>query len=78
MNTIVIDGRNQSEIGDTFLWLRKANAKCDRDEGPIEVRLNDAGKAYMEWMPIRKGPFGEMGFVETDITQVSLRVERTS
>lgn len=48
----------------------KATAKCDRDEGPIEVRLNDAVKAYMEWMPIRQGPFGEMGFVENDITQV--------
>ncbi len=28
-NTIVVDRRNQSEIADTFLWLRKANARCD-------------------------------------------------
>nr|HID57694.1 hypothetical protein [Desulfobacterales bacterium] len=29
-NTIVVDRRNQSEIADTFLWLRKANARCER------------------------------------------------
>ena len=48
----------------------KAAANCDRDEGPIDVRLNNAAQAYMEWMPIRKGPFDSMGFVETDLTQV--------
>lgn len=48
----------------------KAASNCDRDEGSIVVRLNNAAKAYMEWMPIRKGPFDSMGFVETDLTQV--------
>ncbi|KAG7365757.1 alkaline phosphatase [Nitzschia inconspicua] len=48
----------------------KEAANCDRDEGSIDVRMNHAAQAYMEWMPIRKGPFGTMGFIETDLTQV--------
>lgn len=31
-NTVVIDGQNQSEIGGNFMWLRKANARCERWE----------------------------------------------
>lgn len=50
----------------------KNDAGCDRDEGPIDVRLNYAAQAYMEWMPIRKGPFGTMGFIDTDLTQVRM------
>jgi hypothetical protein len=48
----------------------KLAANCDTDEGPIEDRMNVAAKAYFEWMPIRKGPFDSMGFVESDLTQV--------
>lgn len=29
-NTVRIDGVNQSEIGGSFLWLRKAQARCER------------------------------------------------
>jgi hypothetical protein len=31
-NTVVVDGENQSEIGGNFMWLRKANACCERWE----------------------------------------------
>lgn len=31
-NTVVVDGQNQSEIGGNFMWLRKANARCERWE----------------------------------------------
>lgn len=50
----------------------KAAANCDTDEGPFLDRMNAAAQAYMEWMPIRKGPFGTMagGNVDTDLTQV--------
>lgn len=48
----------------------KAAAQCDIHEGNIKVRLNDAARAYMEWMPLRRGP-GTMGVVDiTSITQV--------
>jgi len=50
--------------------LEKTAAKCDRDEGDVKVRFNDAARAYMEWMPLRRGP-GKMGVVDiTLITQV--------
>jgi len=29
-NTVRVDGRDQSEIGGSFLWLRKARARCER------------------------------------------------
>ena len=45
-------------------------AKCDRDEGDAKKRFNEAAQAFMEWMPIRRGP-AAMGVVEiTSITQV--------
>ena len=48
----------------------KNSAKCDRDEGTATKRFRNAAQAYMEWMPIRKGP-GSMGVVSTtSITQV--------
>jgi alkaline phosphatase D len=48
----------------------KEAAGCDRDEGTATKRFTDAAQAYMEWMPIRKGP-GTMGVVTTtSITQV--------
>jgi phosphodiesterase/alkaline phosphatase D-like protein len=47
----------------------KAGAGCDQDEGLIASRLENAAQAYMEWMPIRRGP-GNMGVVKTtSITQ---------
>jgi alkaline phosphatase D len=48
----------------------KESAKCDRDEGTATQRFLNAAQAYMEWMPLRKGP-GIMGVVTTtSITQV--------
>ena len=48
----------------------KDAAKCDRDEGNVKIRFNDAARAYMEWMPLRRGP-GTMGVIDiTSITQV--------
>lgn len=48
----------------------KEEAGCDRNEGPSDVRFTNAAQAYMEWMPIRRGP-GVMGVVNTtSITQV--------
>jgi alkaline phosphatase D len=48
----------------------KNNAGCDRDEGNIKIRLTNAAQAYMEWLPLRRGP-GSMGVVDfTSITQV--------
>lgn len=45
-------------------------AGCDRNEGSVDVRFTNAAQAYMEWMPIRRGP-GVMGVVTTtSITQV--------
>ena len=50
--------------------IEKEEAKCDRNEGPVDVRFTNAAQAYMEWMPIRRGP-GVMGVVTTtSITQV--------
>lgn len=31
-NTVCVDGENQSVIGGNFMWLRKANARCDKWE----------------------------------------------
>lgn len=48
----------------------KRAAKCDRNEGTATKRFTDAAQAYMEWLPLRKGP-GTMGVVNTtSITQV--------
>lgn len=48
----------------------KAAAQCDRDEGNVKIRFNNAAQAYMEWMPLRRGP-GNMGVIDiTSITQV--------
>ena len=45
-------------------------AGCDRNEGSVDVRFTNAAQAYMEWMPIRRGP-GVMGVdTTTSITQV--------
>lgn len=35
-NTVTVGGENQSEIGGNFLWLRKANATCERWVAGIE------------------------------------------
>ena len=44
--------------------------QCDRDEGDVGVRFTNAAQAYMEWMPLRRGP-GTMGVVTiTSITNV--------
>jgi alkaline phosphatase D len=40
----------------------KDTAKCDRDEGRVDVRFNDAAKSYFEWMPIRHQA-GKMGVI---------------
>ena len=48
----------------------KEEAGCDTDEGNIKARLDAAAQAYMEWLPLRRGP-GSMGVVDiTSITQV--------
>lgn len=48
----------------------KELAGCDRDEGNVVKRWNAAVQAYMEWLPLRKGP-GSMGVVEDlSLTQV--------
>lgn len=50
--------------------VTKDEAGCDRDEGPVDVRFTAAAQAYMEWMPIRRGP-GNMGLITTtSFTQV--------
>lgn len=40
----------------------KNAAKCDRDEGTVMQRFNDAAQSYLEWMPIRRYE-GTMGIV---------------
>jgi len=46
------------------------SSSCDRDEGDVGVRFNNAAQAYMEWMPLRRGP-GTMGVATiTSITNV--------
>jgi alkaline phosphatase D len=48
----------------------KNDAGCDRDENDVILRWNSAAQAYMEWIPVRRGP-GIMGVVETtSLTQV--------
>ena len=42
-NTVRIDGRDQSEQGGNFLWLRKANAACSR------WRTDDREDAFEGW-----------------------------
>jgi phosphodiesterase/alkaline phosphatase D-like protein len=50
--------------------FEKDAALCDRDEGDVQIRFNEAAQAYMEWMPVRRGP-GTMGVVGiTSITQI--------
>ena len=41
----------------------KASAKCDRDEGSVDIRFNYAAQAYFEWMPLRDIA-GSMGVIE--------------
>ena len=48
----------------------KNDAECDRDEGDVIVRWNNAAQSYMEWMPVRRG-HGFMGVIgTTSLTQV--------
>lgn len=57
-------------VNSTATDAQKRSARCDRDEGPVDVRFTAAAQAYMEWMPIRRGP-GNMGVVNiTSITQI--------
>ena len=57
-------------VNSTATDAAKRSAGCDRDEGPVDVRFTAAAQAYMEWMPLRRGP-GSMGVVTTtSITQV--------
>jgi alkaline phosphatase D len=57
-------------VNETATNSQKATAGCDRDEGPVDIRYTAAAQAYMEWMPVRRGP-GKMGVVNiTSITQV--------
>ena len=50
--------------------LKKRLALCDRDEGNSATRFNDAARAFMEWIPVRRGP-GTMGVVDdTSINQI--------
>lgn len=57
-------------VNSTATNAQKSSAGCDRDEGPVDVRFTAAAQAYMEWMPLRRGP-GTMGVVNiTSITQV--------
>ncbi|CAE8623478.1 unnamed protein product [Polarella glacialis] len=44
-------------------------AGCDSGEGKYTDRMQAATKAYMEWMPIRRGA-GTTGMVDTSITQI--------
>ena len=47
----------------------KASAQCDRNEGPVDVRFNDAAQSYFEWLPIRHQE-GQMGVITVgDIVQ---------
>ena len=56
-------------MNETATDAQKRTAGCDRDEGPVDVRFTAAAQAYMEWMPLRRGP-GVMGVVTTtSITQ---------
>jgi len=43
---------------------------CSIDEGHFIERAHAAAQAYMEWMPIRRGPKDQTGIVDVDITQV--------
>jgi alkaline phosphatase D len=57
-------------VNSTATNAQKTAARCDRDEGDVGVRFTNGAQAYMEWMPIRRGP-GTMGVVNTtSITQV--------
>ena len=57
-------------VNDTATATEKEEARCDRNEGASDVRFTNAAQAYMEWMPIRRGP-GRMGVITTtSITQV--------
>lgn len=51
-------------------FLKDRVYECDRDEGNVSERWNAALQAYLEWLPLRKGP-GSMGVVEdASLTQV--------
>jgi PhoD-like phosphatase len=57
-------------VNETATNSDKILAKCDRDEGPADVRFTNAAQSYMEWMPLRRGP-GVMGVVtSTSLTKV--------
>jgi len=66
-------GENHEEVcsaNSTSPDADKRAAGCDRDEGPADVRYNNAARGYMEWMPLRRGP-GTMGVITyTSLTQV--------
>jgi phosphodiesterase/alkaline phosphatase D-like protein len=48
----------------------KEEAKCDRDEGDVATRFNNAAQAYLEWLPLRRYN-GTMGVATIgSITQV--------
>lgn len=43
---------------------------CDEAEGSWVERINAGAKAYLEWLPIRRGTDDQSGLMNTDIKQV--------
>ncbi|EOD19338.1 hypothetical protein EMIHUDRAFT_369509 [Emiliania huxleyi CCMP1516] len=43
---------------------------CDEHEGSWVERVNAGAIAYLEWLPIRRGPDDQSGLMNTDIKQV--------
>lgn len=69
-NTGAENHQGTCPVNRTSTAEEKDDAGCDRDEGNIKARLTNAARAYMEWLPLRRGP-GTMGVVDlTSITQV--------